>query len=169
MTASTGGIAERIRELRTVLGLTQKQFGDRVGIKRNTIATYEMGRNAPIDSVFELICREYGVSRIWLETGAGSMFESGPPDPLEYLTARYKITPGMQELIREILALTPAQQDIVINFMERVTDNIKAKRKPIVPTPPVDLTDDDLHAVLQQQLDEEKKAAGKSEGFPRTG
>lgn len=65
---------ERIKELRKALGLTQQEFSDRIGVKRNTIAQYESGRNAPIDAVITLICRTYNVSEDWLRTGHGEMF-----------------------------------------------------------------------------------------------
>lgn len=67
-------VGDRIRELRKELGMTQQEFADRLKIKRNTIATYETGRNDPIDSVFALICREFNVSEDWLRTGEGEMF-----------------------------------------------------------------------------------------------
>lgn len=65
---------DRIKELRKALGLTQQDFADRLGVKRNTIAQYEIGRNAPIDAVITSICREFNVSEIWLREGVGEMF-----------------------------------------------------------------------------------------------
>ena len=65
---------ERLKELRKSLNLTQQEFADKIGVKRNTIAQYESGRNAPIDAVITLICRTYGVSEAWLRTGEGEMF-----------------------------------------------------------------------------------------------
>lgn len=65
---------ERLKEIRKALGLTQKEFAARIGIKQNTIAQYEIGRNEPIDAVVSLICREYGVDEVWLRTGEGEMF-----------------------------------------------------------------------------------------------
>ena len=35
---------ERIKEVRKALGLTQQKFGERIGVKGNTIAQYELGR-----------------------------------------------------------------------------------------------------------------------------
>lgn len=64
---------ERIKELRKYLGLTQQEFADRLGIKRGAVANYEIGRNAPIDAVISLICREFGVNESWLRTGEGEM------------------------------------------------------------------------------------------------
>ena len=65
---------DRIRKIRRNLDLTQQEFADKLGIKRNTIANYESGRNEPIDAVVSLICREFNVSEEWLRTGAGEMF-----------------------------------------------------------------------------------------------
>ena len=64
---------DRIRKIRRDLDLTQQEFADRIGIKRNTIANYETGRNEPIDSVVSLICREFGVNEEWLRNGTGEM------------------------------------------------------------------------------------------------
>jgi len=67
-------VKDRIRKIRRNLDLTQQEFADKLGIKRNTIANYESGRNEPIDAVVSLICREFNVSEEWLRTGAGEMF-----------------------------------------------------------------------------------------------
>lgn len=65
---------ERLRKLRKALDLTQQKFADRIGVKQNTVAQYEIGRNIPIDSVINLICREFNVNEEWLRTGPGDMF-----------------------------------------------------------------------------------------------
>lgn len=67
-------MGERIKKLRKALGLTQKEFGERIGVKPNTIGTYEIGRSTPIDAVVSLICREFDVDEHWLRTGEGEMF-----------------------------------------------------------------------------------------------
>ena len=65
---------DRIKEVRTVLGLSQQEFADRIGIKRGAVANYEVGRNEPIDAIISLICREFHVDEHWLRTGEGEMF-----------------------------------------------------------------------------------------------
>lgn len=65
---------ERLKKLRKALNLTQQDFADRIAIKRNTLANYEVGRNEPIDAVVNLICREFNVNETWLRTGEGEMF-----------------------------------------------------------------------------------------------
>ncbi|MEQ2905921.1 helix-turn-helix transcriptional regulator [[Ruminococcus] lactaris] len=65
---------ERLKKLRKELDMTQQEFADSIGIKRSTMATYEAGRNIPIDAVVSLICREFNVNEKWLRTGEGEMF-----------------------------------------------------------------------------------------------
>ena len=65
---------ERIKKLRKTLGLIQQEFAENIGIKRNTVAQYEIGRNEPIDAVISLICKAYNVSESWLRDGLGPMF-----------------------------------------------------------------------------------------------
>ena len=71
---------DRIKKLRRELELTQQEFANKIGIKRNTIATYESGRNDPIDAVISLICREFNVNETWLRTGEGNMFIEVPEE-----------------------------------------------------------------------------------------
>ena len=64
----------RIRELRKELGLTQSEFGSRLGVKGNTVTGYEAGSRAPSDAIIFSICREFDVNEEWLRTGSGDMF-----------------------------------------------------------------------------------------------
>ncbi len=65
---------ERIKKLRRTLDLTQQEFADKIGIKRNSLANYETGRNTPIDAIVVSICREFNVNEEWLRNGTGEMF-----------------------------------------------------------------------------------------------
>lgn len=67
-------IGDRIKEIRLALNKTQQSFGDAIGIKRNTVATYEMNRSQPSDRTIADICREFNVNEKWLRTGEGEMF-----------------------------------------------------------------------------------------------
>lgn len=65
---------DRIKKLRDALGINQTEFGQRIGAKQTTIASYETGRREPINSVIKSICREFHVNETWLRTGEGEMF-----------------------------------------------------------------------------------------------
>lgn len=66
-------VGERIRAVRRALDLTQVEFGRRIGMKQNTIALIEGGRNTS-DQTLKAICREFNVNEDWLRTGEGEMF-----------------------------------------------------------------------------------------------
>ncbi|MBQ7558069.1 MAG: helix-turn-helix transcriptional regulator [Lachnospiraceae bacterium] len=65
----------RIKALRKSLKLTQQEFADRIGIKRNTVGLYEIGQSGVSDTVIKSICREFNVNEAWLRTGEGEMFK----------------------------------------------------------------------------------------------
>lgn len=67
-------VGERIKEVRKAVGKTQQAFGDAIGLKRNTIATYEIGQVQPSDRTISDICRVFDVSEVWLREGEGEMF-----------------------------------------------------------------------------------------------
>lgn len=60
--------------MRKGLGLTQTEFGAKIGVKGNTITNYESGLRVPSDAVIMSICREFGVSPEWLRFGTGEKF-----------------------------------------------------------------------------------------------
>lgn len=64
---------DRIKELRKSLGLTQRDFGKRLGVQANTITSYESGVRTPNNSMILAICREFNVNESWLRTGEGEM------------------------------------------------------------------------------------------------
>lgn len=65
---------ERLKKLRKALDLTQQQLAEHLGVKRNTVAQWELGINAITEQVITSICREFDVNKEWLRTGEGEMF-----------------------------------------------------------------------------------------------
>ena len=110
---------DRIKAIRKNLGITQQEMADRIGIKRNTIANYEIGRNVPIDAVISLICREFGVNEVWLRTGEGgddNMFAKVTEDD------RYAINLGK---------LTITENQIAKNMLNAIAEASPEKLKHI--------------------------------------
>jgi len=116
-------LKDRIRKLRKNLDLTQQEFADRLGTKRNTIANYEIGRNEPSNSVFTLICREFNVNEEWLRTGEGEMFNVLLEED-EYFAAATEIsndndTFAMNAII-EYWKLDRASKDAIRNYLTKL-------------------------------------------------
>lgn len=68
-------LEKRIKQIRKENGLTQVDFGKRIGVKGNTVTNYETGSRKPTDAVILSICREFNVKEKWLRTGNGEMYE----------------------------------------------------------------------------------------------
>lgn len=66
---------DRIKKIRKDAGLTQEKFAERLGIKRNTVATYETGKSEPMENVIVSICREFNVNDKWLRNGTLPMYK----------------------------------------------------------------------------------------------
>ena len=64
----------RIKELRKTLGLSQDEFGRRLGLTRGAITNLEYGKTEAKPLFIDLICRTYAVNRDWLVDGIGAMF-----------------------------------------------------------------------------------------------
>lgn len=73
-------LQNRIKEIRRTFKLTQSEFGERIGVKGNTITGYETGVRTPSDAAIKSICREFNCSEDWLRTGTGDMFGTDERD-----------------------------------------------------------------------------------------
>ena len=72
-------IGARIKDVRRKVGLSQADFGARLGYQETSSAiSRPTGSKNPgqKESLYRLICREYGVDEHWLRTGDGEMFLS---------------------------------------------------------------------------------------------
>ncbi|MDD4691128.1 MULTISPECIES: helix-turn-helix domain-containing protein [Clostridia] len=93
---------ERLKELRKELNLTQQELGQRVGVKGNTIATYEANIRTPSDAVVKSICFEFRINEEWFRTGEGEMFVLMTEDD-EMLAFCADLCNGSDPLIAKII------------------------------------------------------------------
>ena len=129
---------ERLKELRKILKLTQQEFADRLNIKRGAIANYEIGRNAPIDAVISLICKEFSVNEDWLRTGEGEMFKERSPseeigyyveDLLEYDGQGNPFYDMIIEMMKTYVELDEKSQAVIRSYFQSVSDGIHKKEE----------------------------------------
>ena len=115
---------ERIRQLRKSLNLTQQELADKLKIGRGTLANYELGRNAPIDAVIHLICKEFNVNERWLRTGEGDMFTPEPVDVLDALALEYGLGRRERIFVEKLLNLKPEAREAALNYLVDVVNTI---------------------------------------------
>ena len=84
---------ERLKQLRKATGLSQGEFGKKIGVGKTSISKLESGENNPSEQTILLICSSFDVNEIWLRTGDGEMFVQK--------TRNQQITDFLTDLIKE--------------------------------------------------------------------
>lgn len=121
----------RIRLVRKRAGLNQTEFGAALGgATQGMITSYETGRVVPDGAFISLVCKTFGVSRAWLETGAEPMYtaddpeapEAMVPDLVDVLSSR----PDLLALVKRFYSVMgPDDWDALNAFARRLLDEIK--------------------------------------------
>ena len=149
---------ERLKELRKNLGLTQQEFAERLGIKRNAVTNYEVGRNAPADMVVSLICREFNVSETWLRTGEGEPFvQPSRDEAIETFcqeTLRDEDDSFRRRFVAALAALDISDWEVLEKFVGLIERNKKEK--------PPETDRDMIIRELDRELQEEERLEEES-------
>ena len=103
---------ERIRMLRTTLGLSAEKFGNRIGVTRSAISKMELGVSNVSEQSILSICREFNVQEEWLRNGTGEMFnELSQDEEVAYIVG--KALPHAPDYVKDtFIALGELSQDI---------------------------------------------------------
>ena len=97
------------------MGLTLEKFGDKLGVKKNTLSALERGVNGLTDQMAKAICREYNVSYDYLIYGEGDPFDDLPQTVLDELCIQYEL----DDIDRQII-------DLYISLPKELRDKVKA-------------------------------------------
>jgi transcriptional regulator with XRE-family HTH domain len=73
-------LCERIKELRTSLKLSQRQFAKRIFVSQTLVNEIELGKLKVNVRILHLISYRFNVNIEWLKNGKGDMFFDTPPD-----------------------------------------------------------------------------------------
>ena len=65
---------ERLKGLRKLKNLTQKEFGEKIGITGATISAIEQGKRTLTERNIVFICERFNINEEWLRYGTGDMF-----------------------------------------------------------------------------------------------
>lgn len=93
---------QRVKLLRQALQLTQSEFGEGCGLSRAEVANIESSRAPVRPATIPIICREFGVSEVWLRTGEGEMFLPRSQDS-ELLELLAQVDTKGDDMIRSFL------------------------------------------------------------------
>lgn len=114
-------IGDRLKLLRKELKMTQTDFGERLGVKGNTITNYETGNRSLSEQTIRSICREFNVNKSWLLEGTGTMFVE--TDKLEMLIA--KTLAGQNETAVQLFKAFAELDESDWQIVQKIIDKLK--------------------------------------------
>lgn len=170
---------ERIRRVRKEAGLTQTEFGAKIGIKGNTITNYEKGLRTPSDAVIFSMCREFNIDEHWLRTGEGSPDRKLTPSEeiekivrnlLDYSKDSEKnpLYDMIIEMMKDYNELDPDSQAVIKNYCSKVQAGLANNKERLI-CPSNKLNIDDEVQRYREELELEARQAGKSSAYENTG
>ena len=104
-------MSNRIKIVREALKLSQREFGEKLGVSRDVIGNLEYDRVKPKELLLKHICQLYGVNPHWLQTGDGEIFDTGKKLNLKY-----------DEALELFKTLRPEFQDYALDQIRKLAE-----------------------------------------------
>lgn len=107
---------DRIKLVRELSNLSRVKFADRIGISESGCRKLESGENNPSEQTIRAICSEFGINRVWLETGEGEMRKpiSREEELAELFADLLRDQPDFRHrLLTVLLRSTPEEWDVI--------------------------------------------------------
>lgn len=102
---------DRFRYVREQNGMSQREFGEALGVSRDVISNIEYGRVEPKDLIIQHMCDTFGVRREWIRTGEGEPFLEGR-----------ELDPKQQEAMKLFKSLRPEFQDYALEQIRKLLE-----------------------------------------------
>lgn len=123
--------AERIKELRKELGVTQTAFGKKLGVSVDVIKNLEYNRTTPSEIFLDHICEVYHANREYLDGKSDEMFLKPSDDAqlVELLLDQANASPAVRSLLHSWLQLPPDKRKILEDFAEDFAARHQSEQK----------------------------------------
>jgi transcriptional regulator with XRE-family HTH domain len=113
-------VNERIKELRSIVGLSQREFGERIGIVKTAVSKIEKGENSPREQTILSICREFNVNYAWLKEGLGEMFSDLPNTLFEQVADEYHLDELDKKIVKSYMQLTEEKRKVIKEYLHDI-------------------------------------------------
>lgn len=120
-------INDRIVELLDNLGLKKSQFAEKLSVSQPYVSQLCSGVRTPSDRTIADICREFHISRDWLERGEGPMKLPEADEDLDYISDLLagdsdEVVRFVRRFLRTYRELTPDRQKVMQDFLATLTN-----------------------------------------------
>ena len=116
---------ERIKELRMSVGLSQKEFGVRIGVSDTAVSKIERGERNPSEQTILSICREFNVNYAWIMEGLGEMFSDLPNTLFEQVADEYHLDDLDKKIVKSYMQLTEEKRKVIKEYLHNIFINEK--------------------------------------------
>lgn len=114
--------SKRIKELRTSLKLSQRQFARKIFVSQTLINEIELGKRKINIRILHLISYKFNVNIEWLKKGEGDMFFDTPPDTDTRLDRIIEIFNKLDKPLQDYLLI---QSKELLKIQKGTIDKIK--------------------------------------------
>lgn len=123
---------QRLKQVRLKNGMSQEEFGKRIGIEsRAHISALENGNRNITDRIIKDVCREFGVNEKWLRDGTGDMYDAPDDEIASVVSELLEENNPFYELIVGIMktyqGLDSKSQELLKNLGKKLLDNLKKR------------------------------------------
>lgn len=113
---------ERLKELRNLLGLNQREFSAKINIGQSTLAMLETGQRALKDIHISQICSVFNVNEEWLRYGQGEIFIEPETFSLDEYAKKRNLTALELDIIKGYLELDSDIRQHLISHFKSIFD-----------------------------------------------
>ena len=124
---------ERVRYIRKKLGLTQDEFGKKIGVQKTAISKIEIGENGVSEQMRLLICNKFNVNENWLRDEQGDIWGKKNISDMDKLISELPQKPDSPEyktvsaFLSVYARLSPESKAAIMKLAEEVSKEEKGK------------------------------------------
>lgn len=115
---------ERLRKVRDLIGISQKEFSEKINIGQSTLAMLENGQRTLKDIHISQICNNFKVDEDWLRYGKGEMFIKNDSTILSNLIDEYDLDSLDKKIVKGYINLTSDQRDVIKTYVSSLVNDI---------------------------------------------
>ena len=122
-------VGNRVKTVRTALGISQEKFGNQIGISKVAISDIENEKTSLTERNAKSICREFNVDYFWLTEGTGEMFIEFPDVAIDMIVDDYKLDQTDRILIETYLNASADERKYLKSFLQTFAKNLENKKR----------------------------------------